>query len=292
MKRLHLLELHEQSWMPATWRQLFQKGLGLAQRHLAVYQNATVPMTKLLHKTGAEEVLDLCSGSAGVVMDLVDRLDPEVRPRVVFSDLYPNLSAFERLKEELGDRVDYFAEPVDAFSPPPGTPRVRSIVSALHHFRPAEVRAMLRDAAENADGFIALEGTGRTWINMLLSLPLPLPAAILTAFSLRPWRLHHVLWGLLLPVIPLIALFDGLVSNLRTYTPEELQGFCDEISGGRDSDFVWEVGTLPIPRSPLHSTYVIGWRRDLAERGEAAAQSAPRAEAPSQALRAPALQEA
>ena len=61
-------------------------------------------------------------------------------------------------------------------------------------------------------------------------------------------------------MLPLQAAFDGVVSNLRTYTVAELE----EITRSIDSPgFEWEIGTAPIPRSPLKATYVFGWRTHL-----------------------------
>ena len=92
---------------------------------------------------------------------------------------------------------------------------------------------------------------------------------LITAFGLRPWRPAHLLWGLLLPVLPLVALIDGTVSNLRSYSREELEELANSIDA---PDFVWQIGSLPMARSKLEATYLVGWRRSRAE--EVAAQAA------------------
>ncbi|MCP4594378.1 MAG: class I SAM-dependent methyltransferase, partial [bacterium] len=95
------------------------------------------------------------------------------------------------------------------------------------------------------------------WLNLVMTLPLPLMAAVVTVFMLRPFRLRHLIWGLLIPVIPLTALFDGIVSNLRTYTVQELE----ELTRSIDlPGFQWEVGTAAMPRTRLKATYLFGWR--------------------------------
>ena len=66
-----------------------------------------------------------------------------------------------------------------------------------------------------------------------------------------------MVWGLLIPVVPLMALFDGIVSNLRTYTVEELAAFTREIDV---PGFVWEVGAVDMPGVPLKATCVFGYR--------------------------------
>ncbi|HET6345286.1 MAG TPA: hypothetical protein VFH51_10145, partial [Myxococcota bacterium] len=79
----------------------------------------------------------------------------------------------------------------------------------------------------------------------------------------RPWRPRHVLWGAIIPVVPLTLTVDSVVSNLRTYTTDELRAI---VAGIDAPDFVWDIGTAPIPGAGLHATYVLGWRQSKAER--------------------------
>lgn len=257
MKRLHLVELHEEPWFPELWRRLFQRALGLSQIKLGAYDNAVPEVAEMLRRTGARDILDLCSGSAAVTEKLRDDLAEALgeAPRIVLSDLYPNLESFREAAAAEG--IDFYPEPVDAFHPPADAPRVRSIIAALHHFRPADARRILEDAARNADGIVVLESTRRSVSSLLQSLPIPLPAAWLVAFALRPWRPTHLLWGLLVPVIPLVALWDTVVSNLRSYTVDELRAMVESIDA---PDFTWKIGTVPMARAPMRTTYVVGWR--------------------------------
>ncbi len=255
--RMHLIELHEQPWFPATWRRLFQRGLGRGSTLMGAYENAAPLLERVLRRAGARSVIDLCSGSAEPILALRERLADELKPAVVLSDLYPNDEEIERVKARCPGVIDYFPHPVDARRVPADAPRVRTIFGALHHFPPDEVRAILRDAAENADGFAAFESTGRTWLHMALLLPLPLFSAAATAFALRPIRARNVVWGALLPVIPAAAVIDGLVSNLRTYTVEELEGFTRDLGV---PGFAWEAGQIDIARVSAKTTYLIGWR--------------------------------
>lgn len=277
MRRRHLIEIHEQPWCPRLWRSMFQQGLGRSLALLDAYGNMAGPLSRFLHRTGASSVLDLCSGSAEPIVRLRDALgEPLEEPdqiQFLVSDLYPNLGEFRKLKARYPGVIDFLPQPVDALSPPPDAPRVRTMLSSLHHFRPQQVEAILRDAAEHADGIAVLEATGRTWRNMLTTLPLPLAAAVVCGFMLRPFRLWHPVWAVLIPIVPLMALIDGMVSNLRTYTVEELENFTRRIDA---PGFAWEVGTVAMPGSPLRATYLFGWRAREAESGRPGGSSARR----------------
>jgi len=65
--------------------------------------------------------------------------------------------------------------------------------------------------------------------------------------------LSRLVWTYLPPVLPIVGLFDGIVSCLRTYSPTELR----ELSRGLDS-YDWEIGEKRNGWSPLVVTYLVG----------------------------------
>ena len=82
-------------------------------------------------------------------------------------------------------------------------------------------------------------------------LAVPPMVWIATPF-LRPFGWARLLWTYPVPLVPLLCLWDGTVSQLRAYHPDEL----DELASGAPmSSFDWESGVTP-GRMPI--TYLIG----------------------------------
>jgi hypothetical protein len=237
--------------------------LGRAHTITRPFENFAVPFGRFLERIQPASILDLCSGSGDAACltwhELVASLGGRQNPILVLSDLFPNRESFQDLKIRHPDLVDFISEPVDALQPPPRAPRVRSFFNCLHHFRPHQVKSILQDAVDHADGVIVFEVTGRTWKNMFQTiLVLPFAASFLTVFLLRPRRFRNLLWGLLVPVVPLTAVFDGVVSNLRTYTVGELAELVDAVE---TSEYAWEIDTARMSRPGLDATYLLGWRK-------------------------------
>ncbi len=258
MRRYHLIELHEQPWYPAAWRRMFQEGLGRSLSRFGIYDEMTEPFARFLQRVGTRPILDLCSGSAEPVVRLWESLpfSENDKPELVLSDLYPDVAQFERARSDRPKSISYHPGPVDARSVPPSAPRVRTIFGALHHFKPDEVRAILRDAARHADGIAIFEPLERNWQNLVFQLPIPLFAAV--DYFRHASSLDHMLWGVAVPVVPWTGFFDGIVSVLRSYTPEELLAFTRDIEA---PDFAWEVGQVRAARAPgAKATYLFGWR--------------------------------
>ena len=266
MRRLHLIELHEQRWYPASCRELFQRLLGSGVHTFRLFDHLAEVLDGLCARVGTTNILDLCSGSGEAAVSVWERCASllekrERRLRIVLSDLFPNVAAYESLKGQYGELIEYYPQPVNALNPPADAPGLWSMIESLHHFRPEDARAILQNAANKADGFLALESTGKTWKHFLLLLTIvPFIAAWTTTIQLRPIRARNLLWGLLLPLVPFTSSFDGIVSSLRTYTPTDLE---DIIASIDSENFSWRVGTAPVPEGPargLEVTYVVGWR--------------------------------
>jgi len=69
-------------------------------------------------------------------------------------------------------------------------------------------------------------------------------------------------WTYVVPAIPLIVMFDGIVSCLRTYTPEELMALVRQVPGA--STFHWESGVRRLGVLPVGTTYLLGWPKETA----------------------------
>ena len=77
-----------------------------------------------------------------------------------------------------------------------------------------------------------------------------------TAPFVRPFRWSRMLLTYMIPVLPLVGLFDGVVSCLRTYSPAELEKFVEKF---QKQGYVWQVGEDRSGKSPLPITYLIGF---------------------------------
>jgi len=88
-----------------------------------------------------------------------------------------------------------------------------------------------------------------------LSLLLIPPAAWLFVPFRRPFRWSRLLWTYLIPVIPFVLFFDGLISCLRSYSPAELR---EMTKGLATDDYRWEIGEKSGGLLPLRVTYLVG----------------------------------
>ncbi len=172
------------------------------------------------------------------------------------------MQAFQRAASVSHGALEFVAEPIDATDVPDETIGFRTFFSSFHHFRAAEARAILCDAVQKRQGIGVFEATHRSTLAILLMSLTPLLVLFVTPF-IRPFRWSRLLWTYLVPIVPFVVLFDGIVSCLRTYTPAELKLLTAELSD--ETQYRWEIGEQRAERAVLPVTYLLGYPIDGGE---------------------------
>jgi hypothetical protein len=248
MRRLHLLEIHDQPWCPPSLRDALTDFLQFTINLGRCYASVAPLLRDAIARAGATKVVDLCSGAGGPwgawLRDPRGHA-PGFPVPVVLTDKYPNRGARR-------GGLPFDPRSVDATDVPVDLRGFRTLFTAFHHFRPAEARAILADAVQQRQGIgvfeisrrapLALAVIALTWLAVLVFVPF-----------IRPPRWSRLAWTYLPPLLPIVGLFDGMVSCLRTYSPTELR----ELSRGLDS-YEWQIGETRSGWSPLVVTYLVG----------------------------------
>ena len=259
MRRVQFFEIHDQPWFPAFLRDQVTDDLQVLLNIGKPYGDILPQLREGIERAGADRVLDLCSGAGGPWIWLADALARNgLRVRVELSDKYPNAQARGRLQGNCAG-LHYHEGPVDVTRVPPELGGFRTMFTSFHHFPPQQAREILRDAVEKQQGIGVFEIPGRRPLTLAL-LPLVLVADIVIVPFVRPWPIARSLWRLiwrwLVPVVPLVLLFDGIVSCLRAYSVGELR---ELTSGLGDGGYRWEIGCMKRGFWRLPITYLVGY---------------------------------
>lgn len=255
MRRFDIAELHERPWFPQFLRDLFTDALQYILNAGRLYQPVAERLACAINASGATRVVDLCSGGGGPWLWLHSTVrDSAPRPvEIVLTDKYPNVSAFEHARRRSRGAIRFSSKPVEAARIPRELSGFRTLFGSFHHFSPEEIIALLRDAADQRQGFGAFDGARRRTRTMAAIVLVPI-AALFTAPLIRPFRLSRLLWTYLLPVIPLVLFIDGIVSCLRAYSPAEMMDLCRFVAA---PEYVWDAGEVSGPFGRV--TYLLGY---------------------------------
>ncbi len=258
MERVQLFEFEDLPWFPQVVRECMTDFLSfLGRRGRAVYATFAERLAAALEATGDETILDLCSGGGGPAITIAELLrERRTQPlRLVLTDLYPNLPRLERARVEGRGRVEYRKMPVDATEVPESLPGFRLICNAFHHLPPAAARKCLADAVRQGQGIAVVEMVDRS-ATSLFGVTFGTSAVLAVTPFIRPLRVSRLLLTYLVPVVPLCTWWDGVVSCLRAYHPDELERLVASLPR---NGYTWEIGRLPVPGAPTSLIYLIGY---------------------------------
>lgn len=255
MKRMQLVELEDLPWFPGVLRDAGTAFLEFAVRVSGHAKLLAPTVERALRESGATRIVDLCSGGGGPVRIVSDALvERGLNVPVVLTDKFPNAAAFAHATEGTGGRITGRTEPVDATAVPADVVGLRTMFNAFHHFPPGVARKVLADAMEHRQPIAVFEVVSREPLPLLGLLLTPLTVTLSMPFW-RPFQWPWVVWTWLLPVMQPFVLWDGVVSWLRIYGPDELR----ELVAGLDAPgWTWEIGQIKLGDAPAHATYLIG----------------------------------
>lgn len=257
MRRVHLFEIEDQDWCPASLRDGATDFLQFFLRLTGSYSVIVPRLQEALASCGTSRIIDLAAGGSGPWPRLLPRLladDPAVE--VYLTDKFPNQEAFAAFQRKYPGHVRAVSSPVDAQAVPADLAGFRTVFSAFHHFSPDAAREVLADAVRQRQGIGIFETTQRSLsavLRILLSAPL---LAIAAAPVIPPFRWSRLFWTYPVPSMPALVAWDGFVSCLRTYLPGELRALIASVPGA--DGYVWQVGEERNPAPLIPVTYVIG----------------------------------
>lgn len=260
MPRLHLFEILDQSWCPRPVRDGATDFLEAITGASDVYRSVRADFLAAMLACRANQIVDLCSGGGGPWLSKPWQAVLEQQPglRVLLTDKFPSRELCAKLGR--GAAVSAVSIPVDAGDVPaalnglngldglngPNGPNgtdagrdlrgFRTLFSSFHHFSDDAAIRILADAVRNRHGMASAEVTLRRPRALFVMCLMPLFVWALTP-RIRPFRWSRLLLTYLLPVIPFVVCFDGIVSCLRARTPEELLALTH-----RFPEYAWKAG--------------------------------------------------
>ncbi len=252
MRRRQLFEVLDQSWCPEGVRQGATDYLEAITSRADIYRPIQAEIFRAIHDCGAQRVVDLCSGGGGPWLSPGWRtaLAQHAPLTVVLTDKFPSAALAARVAADCS--VSCLSIPVDAANVPESLTGFRTIFSSFHHFPDAPARMVLADAVRCREGFAMAEVTSRTPRALATMLLMPIFAWILTP-RMRPFRWSRLVLTYLVPLIPLVVLWDGIVSCFRTRTPQELLALTSSFP-----HYDWVAGYAQDGARWLAPVYLIG----------------------------------
>jgi hypothetical protein len=255
---MQLFEFNELSWFPEILRNAITEVLRVLSDSLAIHEVIRPVLEHVIRQSGANKIIDLCSGAGGPISSLATKLTNSDLV-IYLTDKFPNRDAFKLAEETGRGRIVGYPDPVDATRVPDELRGLRTLFNAFHHFPPQIAHAILTDAYVKRQPIAIFEITDRSVFRTASNFVLSFVTMLALLPRMQPRR--PLMWTLtyLLPVLPIAFGWDGFVSCMRSYTRREIE----KLLGGLNSNanYTWSVGRLKVPHAPVYVTYLTGLPR-------------------------------
>lgn len=256
MSRIHLFEFEDLRWFPANIRNYETDFLQYLSNQTGMWKVIAPIIDEGLHKSNTQTIVDLASGGGGALLGLNSLLVSKTpKLQIILSDYYPNLKAFERI-EKLHTNIKCIKTSVDAKSVPVELKGLRTQFLSFHHFKPEDGIQILQNALDEEQGIVLFEAQNRGFKSILFMLLSPISVILTTPF-IRPFSWGRLFFTYLVPIVPLVVCWDGVVSSLRTYSEKELKQLIQKVQN--QQSYNWEFGT--VKSGPTSITYLLATKK-------------------------------
>ncbi len=169
-------------------------------------------------------IIELGAGRAPVTAELV-RHEDTAGLKLVACDLVPNQAAYRKLADAYPDRIFPIYTPVDLTQPQVVLNDSVLVLAGVMHHIPFELRPSVIQTLTQTNSQVAIfEPLLRTWLSMFLAALSFFPALLLpVTFFARPGKIRRFLWCWIIPIVPYMFAWDGVVSCLRQWRVQEWQ---------------------------------------------------------------------
>ena len=268
MKRIQLFEFEDFSWFPGWLRICMTNLIVILQKMIGIPEVLSGLIANILRKKNLLNIVDLGSGSGGVMPEVMESLrnDQNLKNiQMVLTDLYPNQEMYKKYNINRNDQISYLETSVDATNIATAPEGLKTMINSFHHMPPKKARAILESAQRTNQPLLIYE-MGVNNIPLLiwwLFLPISLIILIIMVLFMTPfvkpltWR--QIVFTYLIPIIPVCYAWDGQASLPRMYTLKDL----DVLLEGLGSDnYTWEKGYAKKKNGKKQGTYLLGLPND------------------------------
>jgi len=252
-----LFEFEDLSWFPNTIRDSMMDCLSFIIKILNIYQPIITLILEGLQKTDTKQIVDLCSGAGGAMEQISQNINRQSddKIKIVLTDKFPNVNSFKLLATKSNGDILFLETSIDAANVPLSLKGFRTIFSAFHHFSNPFAKSVIQNAVDAKSPIGIFDGGDKNiFIIIALILIHPVIFIFYTPFF-RPFRLSRLFFTYLIPIIPICHIWDGIVSIIRLYKPDELLKIATEVD---NETYCWSAGKMK-NKFGMHVAYLIGY---------------------------------
>ncbi|MEL6535713.1 MAG: hypothetical protein AAFQ98_09895 [Bacteroidota bacterium] len=258
MKRIHLFEFEDLPWFPNFLRMGMTRCIIVFHRLVGTREAFAALLKRALTHTGTRQIIDLCSGSGGIMPEILEQLRSEKEladVQLTLTDLYPNPNAAKQFNNQPEAGITYETQSVDATKVGDDRQGLRTMVASFHHMKPELAQKILEDAQNSHQPYCMIDPGDNKPPTLLgfLGIPFVFLSCLLITPFVRPLTFTQLIFTYPIPLIPLFYAWDGAISGMRIYSEKDLKILLGRLP--QKDGYTWESG---IVKGKVPMTYILG----------------------------------
>lgn len=230
--RVDSFEFGDLAAAPAFYHQFLREFMSKIYLVFGIHKLWRSEISSFVKKQNSQCIHDPCAGSGYVNQLIFESLPRELDAKFYLSDLMTNESPeFAKQINALGYKNLKFAEsPVDLLKIEAENQMPKMFVNSFHHFSREQVKEILKNTLGQGKEVLVLEYCRKTPDSLLSMLFGAILSLIFFPFVVeKKYILPSFIFCFLVPIIPLMLVWDGVVSCLRTHSVSSLRQILMEL---------------------------------------------------------------
>jgi hypothetical protein len=230
LKYHYFFEWMDLKWIPANLRKAlfnaFEFSLNVLRNYYKLIANEIYQEIKGGEKVTA--IVEIGAGNCNASLELYN-LIKDKNIKIIVCDINPNVELFKKIEKATKGKIKPIYHSVAANNASKYIPK-NSLVffsTSFHHFHKLEQEKIIKSFSLNSNRIMIFEAIKRNVPYIILASTLFIP--ILFLFPIVRPRLSHFFWCWLVPAVPFLLTWDGIVSCFRQNTSKEWIGLLKEI---------------------------------------------------------------
>lgn len=262
MKRVQLFEFEDFNWFPSSIRNGMTRLIVILMRMIGTSKVVAGIIKSVNERHPIDQIVDLGSGSGGIMPDLHKRLKEEnIELSILLTDLHPNREFVDQINSLNDSGLRFREESVDATKLGNVPGGLKTMMNSFHHMPPPAAKGILKSAFDNKQPLLVYELAENKIPLVLWWLFLPISLVVLMIMVLfmtpfvRPLNWQQLFFTYLIPVIPICYAWDGQVSMPRTYAFKDIEEMLEDL---QSDNYKWEVKPAKNEKGKNSGYYILG----------------------------------
>ncbi|RKE98352.1 hypothetical protein [Ichthyenterobacterium magnum] len=263
MKRVQLFEFEDFSWFPTWVRSSMTNLITVLHKMIGTKEVLVDLLTKINTKHPFSQVVDMGSGSGGIMPDVIQQLNKTNSESIslLLTDLYPNKQFINYINQQHLENVTYSEHSLNATNLSKAPKGIKIMVNSFHHMPPNNARQILKSAQDNKEPILIYEMAENKMPLLLWWILLPISLTILFIMALfmtpfcKPLSLKQLIFTYLIPIIPIFYAWDGQASMPRMYAFGDVEELLKDF---KNESYSWEFKSATKPNGKNLGYYILG----------------------------------